>query len=298
MVCIVLRFKVSRATIRASLFEGMPIMSRAVSHRVTLFFASLIMVAGVFFAVSAFAEAVLTPDPSSFSFGDQQISVESDPVILILTNVGDSVATGITCAVVNRPPFNDPNDPLKFSISTCPISLAGFAAFEIELTFTPIEVGAVGASLQVGYNNGAGWTSIMISLEGNGTETILEPEFDSSPSPGAFFDFGSVRLNVETADQHIDVSNLGGADLTLDCEMIGDFDSFNLKDCTSPIAAASSGLIVVSCESNTVGYKLATIVVYTNDSDENILEYDLSCYPYVPPDEIFFNGFESHLATE
>ena len=100
------------------------------------------------------------------------------------------------------------------------------------------------------------------------TTTVLEPEFDSDPPPddGIALDFGSTLVNVETANQYIYVSNLGSADLTLDCDASTDkdFRHFNLKDCSSPISAGSSGVIAISCEPSSTGTHYADLFVYTN----------------------------------
>jgi len=93
----------------------------------------------------------------------------------------------------------------------------------------------------------------------------------------------------------VQVDNLGDADLTLGCSITGtDSGSFNLKACPTPIAGAGSGNISVSCESESVGAKSATLDVTTNDADEANVSYILTCTGIEPlPDDILFsNGFE------
>jgi hypothetical protein len=122
-----------------------------------------------------------------------------------------------------------------------------------------------------------------------------QPEFDSSPAAGSTLNFGDQLIGIESGALSIQVSNLGDLELTLSCNLSGPAAaSFNLISCPTPIAAAGSGNILVSCEPLSSGVKLVSLTVTTNDSDEGVVNFNLSCNGVEPPsdDVIFSAGFE------
>ena len=118
----------------------------------------------------AWAAAILTPSAIGVDFGDQRVAVESDPVSLSFFNIGDDTATDVLCSVVSRPSNNDPADPLAFSISGCPATLAVGAIFEIDISFLPHSAEPIGALLVVAYHDGDATTDASVDLDGFGID--------------------------------------------------------------------------------------------------------------------------------
>jgi hypothetical protein len=122
-----------------------------------------------------------------------------------------------------------------------------------------------------------------------------QPEFDSTPAAGATLNFGDQLIGIESDASSIRVSNLGDLALTLSCSLSGpNAAEFNLVACPTPIVAAGSEDILISCEPVSTGVKLASLTVTTNDSDEGLVNFNLGCTGVEPPpdDVIFSNGFE------
>ncbi len=122
-----------------------------------------------------------------------------------------------------------------------------------------------------------------------------EPEYSSTPLPGATLAFGNVVITTASSPQVVDVTNLGGVDLTLSCDITGvNADQFDLAACPSPVVAAGSAQISVTCDPQSIGSKQATLEVSSNDADEGEVSFTLTCIGVEPPDEglIFSDGFE------
>lgn len=122
-----------------------------------------------------------------------------------------------------------------------------------------------------------------------------EPEFSSTPAPGSTLAFGDVVIETTSSPMLITVDNLGGAELTLACDITGvNADQFTLVACPSPVTAAGSTEIPVTCNPISIGSKQATLEVSSNDADEGEVGFTLTCTGVEPPDEgaIFSNGFE------
>lgn len=116
-------------------------------------------------------------------------------------------------------------------------------------------------------------------------------EFDSTPANGATLAFGDQPVLVESAALPIEVRNIGNLDLVLNCLLSGaDSSSFHLIDCPALLAAGDSGLILVSCNPLTAGFKAATLEVSTNDPDEASITFSLTCTGLIPP--MFKDNFE------
>ena len=122
-----------------------------------------------------------------------------------------------------------------------------------------------------------------------------EPEFSSTPIAGTTLAFGSIVISTISGPAVVSVDNLGTADLTLVCNITGpNADQFNLVACPSPISAAGSANLSVSCEPDTIGLKQASLDVSTNDADEAEVSYPLTCTGIDAPsgDYIFGDSFE------
>lgn len=122
-----------------------------------------------------------------------------------------------------------------------------------------------------------------------------EPEFSSTPIAGTTLAFGSIVINTISSPAVISVDNLGTADLTLACNITGpNADQFNLVVCPDPVSAAGSANISVTCEPGSIGVKLASLDVSTNDADEPEVSYPLTCTGIEAPSPglIFSDSFE------
>ena len=93
----------------------------------------------------------------------------------------------------------------------------------------------------------------------------------------------------------VSVENLGTADLTLACSITGvNADQFSLVDCPTPVLAAGSTAVSVTCEPLSIGQKQASLNISTNDTDEAEVSYSLTCMGSEAPsgDFIFGDSFE------
>ena len=132
---------------------------------------------------------------------------------------------------------------------------------------------------------------VVIQKETSGNE----PEYSSTPPPGATLAFGNVVIATGSSPQVVDVENPGGVDLTLSCSITGaNADQFDIAACPSPVVPAGATEISVTCDPMSVGSKQATLEVSTNDADEGEVSYTLTCNGIEPSDEgvIFSDGFE------
>lgn len=121
------------------------------------------------------------------------------------------------------------------------------------------------------------------------------PEFSSTPIAGTPLTFGSIVINTTSNPAVVNVDNLGTADLTLACNITGpNADQFNMVACPSPVPAAGSEGISVSCEPDSMGLKQASLDVSTNDAHEAEVSYPLTCTGIEAPagDLIFSDGYE------
>ena len=109
-------------------------------------------------------------------------------------------------------------------------------------------------------------------------------EFESTPEAGSTLDFGSHVVGSVSGIEAIAVSNPGIADLELTCSLSGaDAGQFALVDCDSPIAASGTGTVSATCSPDSVGEKLASLDIETNDFTEPTVSFPLSCTGITEP---------------
>jgi len=120
------------------------------------------------------------------------------------------------------------------------------------------------------------------------------PEFSSTPVPGSTLAFGNIVTNTVSNPVVVSVDNLGTADLTLGCSLAGpNADRFSLVACPTPVAAAGSTSVSVTCEPLSIGAIKASLNIATNDTDEAEVSYSLTCTGIEPPPgDIFSDSFE------
>ena len=127
------------------------------------------------------------------------------------------------------------------------------------------------------------------------TPQVSEPEFSSDPAPGSTITFIDTMVG-NSSPQGITVENTGGTALTISCSLSGAATMhFRISKCPDTVSAAGSDVILVNCEPSTIGLKLATLDLLTNDADESDVSYNLSCTGIVPSAEnlIFGDSFEN-----
>ncbi len=190
------------------------------------------------------AQAVLTPNPLGVDFGNQRVGVESDPLTFTISNIGDAAATDIMCSVANRPPFNDAADPASFSISGCPTSLAAFASFEIDVTFTPHNAVAIGARFEIVYDSGTGSGSDYVDLDGSGID-------------GPDLVVNSNWSDIEIGQQHI---NAGPTTPAVQVPMENPHPS-------SDLTITAFQLVGTSCSDFTFGFPMTPLTIPASTTD-------------------------------
>jgi len=158
-------------------------MSRMTECRASTVFVSTVLSLGwlAFCPGQAAALALLEPNPTVVTFGSQRVDVQSDPVVVSITNL-DTVdsATSIVCALVNDGSFHNPD---AFAVSACPSYLTVGASFTINVTFTPNTLGVLGAMIRIAYDDGSGSTYVDVPLRGwgfDGPDLVVNGDFDTS----------------------------------------------------------------------------------------------------------------------
>jgi len=120
-----------------------------------------------------------------------------------------------------------------------------------------------------------------------------QPEISTSPVAGSLLDFGPVYVKESSAPLQVDITNSGIGELNLNCDVAGTNNgSFQLLQCPASIAALQSAAVQLKCTPQTVGNKLAQLVINTGDEDEAEVMFELSCQGQSLPGTIFEDNFE------
>lgn len=216
------------------------------------------------------AQAVLSSNPTNVDFGDKRISVESEPVTTTIANIGDTTATDISCRVANRPPFNDPEDLLAFSISGCPTTLPSGATFEIDISLTPHSVGPIGALMEITYENGAASDTLSFYLDGtgiDGPDLVVNGDWSDIDNGEQHVLAGATApaTQVPMENQHPDLAlsitafNLIGAN----CSQF----AFGLPSMPLFIPAATTYFFSVTFDPSDYGVKTCEVTFVSDDFD-------------------------------
>ena len=147
----------------------------------------------------------VTLNPTSVSFGNQNVGTTSATHAITLTNSGTAPLT-ITSVAVSGANASDFGE-----INTCPISpstLAANASCTISVTFTPSATGARSANVSI--SDSAGDSPQSVPLTGTGI----------TPAPGVTLSptsvsFGNQMVGATSASQTITLTNTGTAPLTI-----------------------------------------------------------------------------------
>ena len=149
---------------------------------------------------------VVSLNPSSLSFGNQQINTTSTSQTVTLTNSGTAALTISSIALTGT------NLGDFAQTSTCPLSpatLATSASCSISVTFTPSATGARSASLTISDN--AVGSPHSVSLTGTGTSAPA-PAVTLSPTS---LSFGNQNVGTTSVAKTVTLTNSGTASLTI-----------------------------------------------------------------------------------
>lgn len=189
---------------------------------------------------------VVTPAPTSITFGDQSIFISSTPKVLNLTNTGTEAFIFIS--------FNSSG---PFSVDeNCPTALSPGASCTANVGFSPNALGTLSGSLLITSDTVASPTTI--ALTGNGI-----------PAPGVTVSatsltFGSQQVSTISASQTITVTAVGTGTLAVGVGTTGNFAFTN--NCGTTIAGGTNCTILVRFAPFAAGPLTGTLVISTNST--------------------------------
>lgn len=209
----------------------------------------------------------IPPADTELPFGEVPVLTTSLAMVVQALNVGTANLT-LSCAISGP-------DAAEFDYGACPTPVAPDDNSFITVFCEPTSAGLKNASLDVTTNDA---DEPLVSFPLTCTGTGGDPEFDSDPSANTTLPFGDVPVLSKSAAMMVEVDNLGTDDLTLSCALSGsDAGEYDVTACSTPVAPAGSTQISVVCEPTSVGLKNASLDVTTNDSDEPLVSYPLTC---------------------
>ena len=203
----------------------------------------------------------VTLNPTSLSFGNQNVGTTSAAKSVTLTNSGTAALTitSITVAGTNAGDFAQTN--------TCPISpstLAAGANCTISVTFTPSASGSRGASVTISDNAAGSPQSVTLS----GTGVIPAPAVTLNPTS---LTFGDQLLTTTSPAQTVTLTNSGTAPLTISSIAISgsnasDFAQTNTCPLSpTTLAAGANCTLSVTFTPSATGGRSASITI-TDDA--------------------------------
>jgi hypothetical protein len=196
--------------------------------------------------------------PASAAFGSQVVYSTSAPKSLVLSNVGGSAfsITGFTLAGATPAAFN--------RAGSCAIgtTLGAAASCTIQLTFSPVAIGAHGATLDVALSSGS---VPQVALSGTGIASPTPPALNVSPSA---LTFGDQVAGTQGASQNVTVANAGGGTLTVSAATLAGAAPRDFAlggNCTAGrlLSASQSCTASVRFAPAGAGAKSATLVIAT-----------------------------------
>ncbi len=194
-------------------------------------------------------------NPTSLSFGNQNVRTTSAAKVITLSNGGTAALSITSIAVIgtNATDFAQTN--------TCGSSVAAGASCSISVTFTPQATGSRSASVVITDNAAGSPQSATVSGTGVGV-----PQVSVSPSS---LSFGNQKLKTASSARNITLSNTGTATLSItSVTMTGsnpaDFSQTNT--CKTSVAAGASCTISVKFTPQAAGARSASLTVADNAS--------------------------------
>jgi hypothetical protein len=213
--------------------------------------------------------AVVSINPTSLSFGNQQVQTTSTALPITITNTGTDTLNLTKFAFAGTANQDYAVDPT----STCVFpngSLAPGANCVLSINFTPAALGSRPASLTItDNNNGASNSTQTIPLNGTGTASGT-PTASLNPTS---LTFAAQNVGTTSGSQAITVTNTGGANLVLGTTPTGlsganpgDFLVTSNTSCTPGLSIAPNGTCVVSISftPTAAGTRTATLTITDN----------------------------------
>jgi len=199
--------------------------------------------------------ATASVSPSTVNFGSQPVGTQSPSQTVTVSSTGTGPLHISSLATSGDADFSILN-------SNCPIGsgMTQGASCIIQVAFAPKSVGAGSATLII--NSDASNNPVSVPISGTG---VNPPKASVSP---ASLSFGSLLPGTESAPQTITVSNIGGAALDINSQLVtGDSDFFiTNSNCVGPfIAPGGSCSIQVVFFPHSGGPGSATLTITSND---------------------------------
>ncbi len=189
--------------------------------------------------------------PGSLPFGNQTAGTTSPPQQVTLTSTGTTnlLNINITITGANASDFAQTNN--------CPSSMAPGTQCTINVTFTPSNVGAENATLDV--NDNAANSPQTVALSGTG---VGIPVASVAPTT---LTFASQDQGTTSAPQPVTLSNTGTAPLTIS-SIAASGDFAEADNCSGSVAAGGSCTVNVTFTPTGTGTRNGTLTVTDNSN--------------------------------
>ncbi|MDZ4730825.1 MAG: choice-of-anchor D domain-containing protein [Xanthomonadales bacterium] len=178
-----------------------------------------------------------------------------------------------------------------FVLTQCPSVIAATTSNDISLRCDPSSIGELSATLVVTTNDFS-----EPELNYNLQCTGLGVEIATAPVAASELAFSEVLINTQSPVQSIQVSNSGNLPLSLACNLAGaDSDAFAITACPASVPAAGQLSVGVRCEPISLNTFSAVLELTSNDTDEGLLSFPLSCTGVAPefdPDPVAGSSFD------
>ena len=211
-------------------------------------------------------------------FGNVTIGTASPVTNFALENTGTAslVLNGTVGSLITLGGTNATEFTLVQTGITSPVAASGSQSFTV--TFNPVSAGAKTATLTI-TSNDPDESPYTITLRGQGiAPDINVKQGTTNIASGGTYDFGSLDINTSSPVTSFILENVGTGTLTLtgtagSLITLGGTHAteFTLAQTgiTSPIAASGSQNFTVQFNPTSLGAKTATLMIASNDPDEN-----------------------------
>ncbi len=207
---------------------------------------------------------------SAMNLGSVMVGAQGTPANLVVNNTGEgdlSLSCGLSGANAGQ-----------FSVLQCPDPVAPAGSGNVQLRCDPSQIGALSATLTL-TNNDFDEPTLQFSLQCTGQGV----EIATTPVAGTTLDFGGVQYNTQSGLMQVQVNNTGNLPLSLGCALNGgDFGRFAISNCPASVAAASQVQVSLYCAPVAAGNLASTLQLSSNDADEGLLAFPLSCIGLAP----------------
>ncbi len=212
----------------------------------------------------------ITVAPASLAFGDQD--VDAGPTVSQTVTITNDGSADLHISTVT--PTGDTGEFNLLDSGEATLTPGGTRA--IEVSFDPSSVGAKAITLTI-QSDDADEPTVDVTLTGTG----VDQEITVTPTG---LSFGSQDVDAgPTVSQTVTITNDGTTDLHISAvSPTGDTDEFNLDDSgiagngAITLTPGSTRAIEVSFDPSSVGTKVMTLTIHSNDSDEPTVEVILS----------------------